>query len=275
MSDKDLGQEKTPVLVEIGVLLKETREDKGLSLELVQEETKIRRYYLEALEQGKKELLPGDVYLKGFLKNYACFLDLPGEELVRQYSQSQDAVGKDVLARATYRAPAGKHIFGRILMPAMLLVVLVMVGFWLTKNPQTPDAEPVAPPAADSEPLPSIPGIPNGEEQEENWLTESIIQTEVDTATEVVYRVIADSLQLEMEVTSDRCWVAVRIDNLPETSETIAAGDIRTLSATDRIWLRAGNPRVLKLTVNGTHLGVAGLSGQPRNIIFELQTNKE
>ena len=94
MPDKDVPQDQTPVLVQIGALLRETRESKEITLDAVQEETKIRRHYLQALEQGKKELLPGDVYLKGFLKNYACFLGLPGEELVRRYNQSQDQENK-------------------------------------------------------------------------------------------------------------------------------------------------------------------------------------
>ena len=58
-------------LNEIGVLLREAREASGMSLEEVSEATKIRSKYLEAIEQGDFAVIPGEVYLKGFMRNYA------------------------------------------------------------------------------------------------------------------------------------------------------------------------------------------------------------
>ena len=56
--------------MEIGKALKEAREMQNLSLEQVEEKTKIRRKYLQALENEQYDILPGQVYAKAFLKSF-------------------------------------------------------------------------------------------------------------------------------------------------------------------------------------------------------------
>ena len=70
--------EQTP---NIGPLLTEARQRKGLSLADVEQATKIRKRYLEGLERDDYTVLPDAVYVQGFLKTYANYLDLDGEEL--------------------------------------------------------------------------------------------------------------------------------------------------------------------------------------------------
>ncbi|HWI64981.1 MAG TPA: helix-turn-helix transcriptional regulator, partial [Symbiobacteriaceae bacterium] len=75
---------------EIGRRLRAAREAKGLSLEVVEEETKIRRKYVEALEAGQEDVLPGDAYTKGFLRTYGNYLGLDGTALVEEYKRSKE-----------------------------------------------------------------------------------------------------------------------------------------------------------------------------------------
>lgn len=70
---------------EIGQILREARENKGLSLEEVQAATRINPRYLEALEEGDYEALPTPVHVKGFLRNYARHLGLEPEPLLDRY----------------------------------------------------------------------------------------------------------------------------------------------------------------------------------------------
>jgi len=72
--------------VEIGKRLKEAREERGLTLEAVEEETKIRRKYLRALEEEQFQVLPGPVYAKAFLKTYTRFLGLDAEDVFESYN---------------------------------------------------------------------------------------------------------------------------------------------------------------------------------------------
>ena len=58
----------------VGSILKEAREAKRFSLDQVEQATKIRRNFLEAIEGDAYHVLPSVSYAKGFVKNYAGYL---------------------------------------------------------------------------------------------------------------------------------------------------------------------------------------------------------
>jgi cytoskeletal protein RodZ len=63
---------------EIGNSLREARLRQGYELPRVEADTKIRAKYLKALEEEHFEVLPGETYVKGFLRTYAEYLGLDG-----------------------------------------------------------------------------------------------------------------------------------------------------------------------------------------------------
>jgi cytoskeleton protein RodZ len=69
----------------IGEKLRQTREDKSITIEQVARETNIAKNYLEALEAEDFEAFPGEPYLLGFLRNYSEFLGLDPSESVTLY----------------------------------------------------------------------------------------------------------------------------------------------------------------------------------------------
>jgi cytoskeletal protein RodZ len=75
----------------LGDLLRETREQKKLSLEDVEQGTNIRKLYIKSIEDGDYDKLPGEVFLKGFIKTYGKFLGLNSLELIEQYKKEKNA----------------------------------------------------------------------------------------------------------------------------------------------------------------------------------------
>lgn len=71
--------------IELGTLLKKARKEKGFTLADIQERTKIRKKYLEAIEANNFDVLPGRVYLKVFVKGYAREVDINYDELLNYY----------------------------------------------------------------------------------------------------------------------------------------------------------------------------------------------
>src|SRR5918994_85186 len=65
------------------------RERKGVDLYRAERDTKIRVRYLAALERGDYRELPGAVYTKGFLRNYALYLGLDPDEVLRQWRRER------------------------------------------------------------------------------------------------------------------------------------------------------------------------------------------
>lgn len=69
-------------LCQLGALLREERERRGLTLDAVADQTKITRTCLAAIEEGNEDCLPHPVYAKGFIKNYAKLLGLDNKDFL-------------------------------------------------------------------------------------------------------------------------------------------------------------------------------------------------
>lgn len=69
---------------ELGSILRDAREMKGLTLAEVQEQIRINSQYLDALEEGNYHVLPTQVHVRGFLRNYARFLELDPDPLLEK-----------------------------------------------------------------------------------------------------------------------------------------------------------------------------------------------
>ena len=74
-------------MIEIGRQLREAREKNNLTIEQVEEMTRIREKYIRAIENGDFYLIPEEVYLKGFIRSLANCVGLDGNMMVRQYNE--------------------------------------------------------------------------------------------------------------------------------------------------------------------------------------------
>lgn len=74
-------------LIEIGTALREGREQKGLTVEAVEEKTKIAPSVIVALEEGNSARFPHAVYARGFVRSYALLLGLDAQELCAHFSR--------------------------------------------------------------------------------------------------------------------------------------------------------------------------------------------
>lgn len=126
---------ETPQKPELGTLLVSKREACGLSLETVAERTHIRRSFLQAFESGAYETLPALPYAIGFLRQYANLLGLDADSIVQDYRlaiQSNQEVTHRPIASETPSCkaePVRKQRFGRLLRPAIILLMIAAVCF--------------------------------------------------------------------------------------------------------------------------------------------------
>lgn len=79
----------------IGQTLKDARSDKGLTLDDLQQNTKIQKRYLIAIEEDNFDALPGDFYVRAFVKQYAEAVDLDSKELLRQLAEQTGQVKEE------------------------------------------------------------------------------------------------------------------------------------------------------------------------------------
>ena len=124
----------------VGERLREAREVRGVDLHRVERDTKIRLKYLAALEAGEFADLPGDVYTRGFLRNYATYLGLDPDEIEDDWRQEGGEVMKvkPVIAgpkpltmrrKITFQ---GSHVVIGVV-AVIVLVVAAYFGYQLTR----------------------------------------------------------------------------------------------------------------------------------------------
>ena len=111
------------------------RERKGVDLYRAERDTKIRARYLAALERGEWGELQGDVYTKGFLRNYALYLNLDPEEVIAQWRRERGNVApqKTVLSvpKPIAQPRPGLQFSPGIVVAALLTILVVGIGIWL------------------------------------------------------------------------------------------------------------------------------------------------
>jgi len=111
----------------LGDALRQQREQMGMTLEQAAEDTRIREKFLQALESGDYQSLPGTVYTKGFLRNYAHYLNVDPEEMVALYTGERG--GTEPLRSFAPMRPLVKRSF--IFTPTVLVPVVVLAGILL------------------------------------------------------------------------------------------------------------------------------------------------
>ncbi|MBT2691518.1 RodZ domain-containing protein [Bacillus sp. ISL-55] len=123
-------------MTELGNILKEAREAKGLSLDELQSITKIQKRYLLGIEEGNYSMMPGKFYVRAFIKQYAEAVGLDPEQLFEQHKSEIPSTYNEELPDQLSRVQSRKSISpetSRILniLPKILIVVFIIGAFAL------------------------------------------------------------------------------------------------------------------------------------------------
>ncbi|MDD5259748.1 MAG: helix-turn-helix transcriptional regulator [bacterium] len=114
----------------IGTTLSEARKQKKVSLKKIAQEIKISSRYLQALEAETYDIFPAEVYLKGFLRSYAQYLGLDGEEMVRAYNRQHGQPTESSIGAANPTPVPLLKINARLLVwsiTAIIAVILILI----------------------------------------------------------------------------------------------------------------------------------------------------
>jgi cytoskeleton protein RodZ len=154
-------------LIEIGTALREGRERKGLTVEAVEEKTKIAPSVIVALEEGNSARFPHPVYARGFVRSYALLLGLDAQELCAHFSREYP-VPKDN-DQSELHSPqlhVKMHDSGSVITAVRIVAILGILGlgalgwfafnhFWPQSSQAPQSVEESAPPVVPAEPLSS------------------------------------------------------------------------------------------------------------------------
>jgi cytoskeleton protein RodZ len=127
---------------EIGNSLREARLRQGIDYSRVEADTMIRGKYLQALEEERFEVLPGETYVKGFLRTYADYLGLDGQLYVDEFNSrfvSADEPPPQPRARTRQRTRTVEANFIAVALAGIVAVTLLVVVAWRIGSEPTRD----------------------------------------------------------------------------------------------------------------------------------------
>lgn len=247
----------------IGDLLRRERERQNLSIKDIEKATSIRALYIDAIEKGEYKTLPGEVYAKGFVRNYANYLELNANEIVNAFNEEmhpqeelQESAGSSSAEEARqeqsaernreeYRGPKitslesypmekKSHGVRNALMVATAVFVVAFAALIAFGG----DEEPSAP-------------APRAKTQTQQGQKQ----------TEAAPKPAADGVEVKLSFT-DRCWTEVVVDGKTEFEGTAEKGKVLTLKGKDKVRITAGNAGALNYSLNGKDMGAIGQKGE-------------
>ena len=135
----------------LGRILSETRIARGLTLVEVERDTRIAKRYLEALEREEFDALPAPVYCRAFLRTYAQYLGLDGNEILRLYPEKGREPDMAPLPQVSRPAPPALSL--NWIVAGGVVLVLLLAGILIYRsgsgeNGGVPAKEAAASPAA-------------------------------------------------------------------------------------------------------------------------------
>ena len=285
----------------IGHVLEGRRRERGLSLEEVEQATKIRKRYLMGLEREDYAMLPDAVYARGFLKTYANFLGLDGEALSRQlknrrkprrergisYSAPRSDFERPLITPGgvvgTEKRKVSTSAIVTLIVALLALAAVIGALYYVGRGVQLTEAqEGGAPPKpAQHEPAqqdpservprdaPSAEGAPEAKPVNRTAAADKAGPAQEEAAKQSVP---PDALLVSVQVRERPAWLLVRADGALAYEETAPPGFVQTFEADRQLSITSGDAGAVTVEVNGQEAGVLGGAGEVVTENFTLKS---
>lgn len=265
----------------LGEYLKREREGRGITLEEAAKTTKIRKTYLQAIEDGNFNI-ESPVFMKGFLKSYAQFLGLNITDILERYDREihPEKAGevKEEIKKPTPPVKYGRYLIAGILILS-LLVIIAVTSLFKSKEPAPIEIKPAPQPQIFKETTAMA-----------NRTTHAMLTTAREklfkpmTTIVVPIKPVMKTLTtpalpvkpIVMAHTTEKpgkkytlvisakeiTWLRITVDNGSPKEVLLKKGESATWSADQKITVVAGNAGGVDLTLNGKRLGSLGEPGK-------------
>jgi cytoskeleton protein RodZ len=259
----------------VGSTLRESRESRGIPLEEASRVTRIGKNYLTALEEGTFDTLPNPAYVKGFLRAYAAFLGLSGDEIVARYERNISAtppshhpeeekggIGASVNGGET--APRR----GRWVVPLILLAFVVVAAFIVEDKGPRPAKAPLPLDAPPAQPVAAPVFTPRSSAQGHLEATDLAAEKGKGDARPADADSMVEGIVLKLKVNQD-CRLNITIDDTVSQQYDLKAGDLIEWKG-DRVFaLDVGNAGGIEAEFNGKPLKSFGEPGKSAHVILK------
>ncbi len=287
------------ILNELGTRLKEARIAKKISLEDLQDITKIQKRYLAGIEEGDYSMMPGAFYVRAFIKQYAATVDLDGEELLQQYPVEMPVKEPLVHTRTpdTYTSrsrsitrTAPSDAYGKVIPKVLvaLFIVLILAVTWYFYDASTNGASPndsiekglgvpYEEPASSKQKKPEEPVKEETPKETEEKSPDPILTMEETQGETTTYSFEGANPELEIAA-NGASWIAATDENQQELlskARVLQAGETETIDLSDVefVRVRIGDYSNINLSLNGETIEYAQQI-KPQNIVIQFKVSE-
>jgi cytoskeletal protein RodZ len=250
----------------LGDSLRQARLDRGVSLADAEEETRIRRRYLESLENEDFSTLPAQVYTRGYIRTYARYLGLDPEATLDLYSPGRVREERTAIRAATPQLSGGRPISMQIFLWVGGLVLVVLTLAYLVAQYKTFVDSANAPEGGAQTVTATVKSLPSSSP------TSSVSGQPVSSGVPGAPRTGSPTpdrgIVLEFR-TTDRTWMEVWVDGTSQLQTTLPAGSTRSFTANNQVRIRVGNAAAVQASVNGESQGALGDRNQVKEFVWE------
>lgn len=268
---------------QLGERLRLARESQGLSISQAALETRILQRYLVALEEADYQQLPGDVYARGFVRNYANYLGLPAEELIELYRRERGATDRIKVVPAASAPRVRSYVLPNFF--GVFFITFALLGLtYIALSALGRIGESTAQTAARSDT--ALPATPTTLATEAAVAaapaTAFVVPTSAPAAAPTANAVAGGAaigtpapsptpeapimVKVSVKEGSTGSWLRIQVDGETQFEGIMKGGQTQDFQARRRIFIRSGNPAVVFVSVNGLEQQVLSpLSGKPTN----------
>jgi len=247
-----------------GLYLQTVRVEKGISIEKVSAETRIRTEILRSIEAEDHTNLPNDVFVKGFLRSFAGAIDADPQEVLRRFDERRK-VSKTVLSPSHNKTPVQRGHGLTLLWVTALMVCLVGGTLLIYRVVHDQEMTATAPPPGD---LSQPPNTVRAEPKEATVSAEAASE-ETDATPAAATETVAEepATVYRLEITShEETWLKVIADDARATEHTLKPGEKLNLKAATMFNLLIGNAGGVTVLLNDEPVTIPGDSGQVVNV---------
>jgi cytoskeleton protein RodZ len=127
--------------IAVGSELATARAAQGLSLSDISSQLRISVKYLEFLENGEREKLPGATYVLGFIRSYAKYLDLEADAMCQRLSETMAASDRQPEYHFIENKTAGGSDWRNMIMIGVVLIIVSYTAWYFMHDDYVLDAE--------------------------------------------------------------------------------------------------------------------------------------
>lgn len=263
----------------VGSFLREHRESRGFTLDDAARVTRIGKNYLAAIEEERFDTLPNPAYTKGFLRAYAAFLGLSGDQVIALYEKESSCAVPDLsvntektghaVADKTARSPLHR----RWSVPLILLVLVLVASYLFRDKDAGPGKSPVVLPAVSAAPAsPSPVQPPRSSVLKPLEHAVSSREEKNGGSGPAMSEVLSGGIVLKLKANQDSS-LNVTIDGLISQQYDLKTGDLIEWKADKVITLDVGNAGGVEAELNGKSLKPFGEPNKFAHVVLKADVS--